>query len=77
MKNIIIVFILLMVGSALFQWSFPEQRQEEKNTQPQFNGGSYQEHDPEETITSGDIVLFFHADRCPTCVHFEKTIMES
>ena len=37
----------------------------------------YQNYDAKNLPTTGDIVLFFHADRCPTCNEAEKNFLES
>lgn len=37
----------------------------------------YQEYDPENIPQTGDIILFFHADRCPTCNEAEKNLLAS
>jgi peptide methionine sulfoxide reductase msrA/msrB len=37
----------------------------------------YQNYDASNLPTTGDILLFFHADRCPTCNEAEKNFLES
>lgn len=37
----------------------------------------YQDYDPKNIPQTGDVVLFFHADRCPTCREAEKNILAS
>lgn len=37
----------------------------------------FQDYESDALPTTGDIVLFFHADRCPTCVRAEKNIRKS
>lgn len=50
----------------------------EKSLSKQQTGWSYVDYD-ENTLSalSGDIVLFFHADRCPTCQQAEKNFLAS
>jgi thiol-disulfide isomerase/thioredoxin len=77
MAKTIIALIALMLGSALFYRSFPEDGQTDNAPKNQFSGGTYKVYDPTEIIDSGNIVLFFHADWCPTCVAFEKKVIKS
>ena len=37
----------------------------------------YRDYDPNDIPTTGDIVLFFHADRCSTCRQAEKNFLAS
>lgn len=37
----------------------------------------YQNYDASNLPTTGDIVLFFHADRCPTCNEAEKNFLQN
>lgn len=41
------------------------------------NGTGYRDYDPNNIPTTGDIVLFFHADRCPSCREAEKNFLAS
>lgn len=41
---------------------------------PVYSGGAYKTYEGV-LPTSGDIVLFFHADRCPTCIAAKKDIL--
>lgn len=37
----------------------------------------YRNYDPQNMPSSGDIVLFFHADWCPSCQQAEKNFLAS
>ncbi len=79
-KIIRIIWVLMVILSGIIrsQSSPTNIKQEITITTTSNTGWSYLDYDAS-IISSltGDIVLFFHADRCPTCRQAEKSFLET
>ena len=77
-KSIGIVILLIIIS--ILMWSFSSYNSKWQQIIPQLpqTGWLYIDYDTKTfSSLSGDIVLFFHADRCPTCQQAEKSFLES
>jgi len=73
--TLLIVLVALIIGGLIIKsFSSPQQDWPKVNPQPSPTiSERYLDYTPNLLSTlTGDIVLFFHADRCPTCIQAEK-----
>ncbi len=78
MWKIIIVALVILWGYFVLsnnQKAFDNMQPGKDSVPPIYSGWSYKEYDSDEKIWSWDMVLFFHADWCPSCVAFEKKVL--